>query len=79
VLASAGEVKTLAFANFSMALVAAAPKKAYVAAGALSPAQASSHGSALSGYQSVTVDYAKQVNALLCVWRYACVEKSGSV
>ncbi|CAL8462111.1 g1642 [Coccomyxa elongata] len=54
-----GEVKTLAFANFSAALMAAAPKKALVAAGAGSPSQTSALPST-SGYRSVVLDYGKQ-------------------
>lgn len=59
---NAGDVKTLAFANFSAALMAAAPKKALVAAGAGSPSQTSASPSAL-GYRSVVLDYGKQVRS----------------
>ncbi len=55
-----GEVKTLAFANFSAALTAGAPKKALVAAGGGSPSQ-TSHSASASGYKPVILDYGKQV------------------
>ena len=56
----AGAVKTLAFANFSTALQAAQAKALVGAAGA-SQQRPAAHG----GYQSVVVDYARQVQPAL--------------
>lgn len=56
-----GEVKTLAFANFSTALTAVAPEKVLVAAGAGSLSQTGISPSSHSGYRPVVLDYGKQV------------------
>lgn len=78
----AGEVKTLAFANFSKALVAAAPKKGLVAAGGTPSNSASaSSGSGYLGYRSIVLDYAKQVCSFSCYqkgsqslhWAHPCI------